>query len=333
MKVERVWSPVRIGGISGRITDMIGFCLKVTVKLMLSASRDDVVLAVTNPPLVPYASALAARLRGARFILLVHDVYPDVISRAGKLKETSWIYRALQAASRWLYKRADRIVVIGRDMRDLVSSKLLTPTDKIVLIENWAEVEEIAALPREHRPPLVLQHAGNLGRTHDVEILLKAAAALEKDLMLHFVGGGRREPIDTDGRPRDPKNVIRRPFAPRELRAQSLADCDAAVIAFLPGMAGVSVPSRMYNVMASGRPLVAACDLSSELALTIKDHDIGWVVPAKDLASLIEVLRTIVNDPMELRSKGDRARKLAESRYTKKRSLEGFDRVVDAVLK
>jgi glycosyltransferase involved in cell wall biosynthesis len=310
---------------------MVGFSIKATITLVKHLDRGDVVLCVTAPPLLPYLGAFAARLRGASFVLLIHDVYPDVLARAGKLDPSSLLYRGFDRANQWLYSRASRIIVLGRDMRDLVAGKLPGIQEKIVIIENWAELEDITPKSRENGARFVFQHAGNAGRTHDLRILLDAAAELTEEIVLELVGGESRSSAGAVMNASQ-SNVIRRPFSPRELRSESLGECDASVITFLPGMGGVSVPSRMYNVMASGRPIVAVCDADSELALTIREHGIGWVSPPGDLPSLVKVLRAVAANPDEARVKGSRARKVAEARYRKESSLRRFESVLDAVI-
>jgi colanic acid biosynthesis glycosyl transferase WcaI len=113
-------------------------------------------------------------------------------------------------------------------------------------------------------------------------------------------------------------NVTLLPPCAREDLSMYLAACDLAVIAFLPGMAGVSVPSRLYNILASGRPVLAVAEPQSELSLVIREEEIGWTVPPAEPESVATAIATAVAAGAESRARmGARARHAAESRYSR----------------
>jgi len=125
VNVRRFWSPaLRKDTMLGRVTNLLVFTTQTAWSLLRSVSAGDTILAVTNPPPLPYLAALVARVRGARFVLLVHDMYPEVILAGGFAKPGSPVVRILDRTSRWLYRTAERVVVLGRDMRRLVTAKL-----------------------------------------------------------------------------------------------------------------------------------------------------------------------------------------------------------------
>jgi glycosyltransferase involved in cell wall biosynthesis len=227
----------------------------------------------------------------------------------------------------------DVIIVLGRDMHRLVMRKVQPSEPHIALITNWADLEEIVPSPRKKNRFLekldlndkfVIQYSGNLGRTHGVELILEAAKLLREDPTVHFLvigSGAKKEWLEEGVRRERLANVTllppqRRPELPDVLNA-----CDVALISFVPSMAGVSVPSRMYNIMAAGKPIIAAADVGSEIALVVNEERIGWLIPPGRPDMLVETLQRAKLDSEGLREMGRRARAAAEREY-------GLDKVL-----
>jgi colanic acid biosynthesis glycosyl transferase WcaI len=303
----------------------------VTISLALFAAtvrhlrRGDRVLVVTNPPFLPALVALACALRGARPVLLVHDVYPEAIVRSNLLGPSHPVVRVLGWLNDRLYRRMDRIVVLGRDMHARLARRLGGDERRLAIIPNWADLDLVAPAPREDNALLrehgladrfVLQYCGNMGRTHNIEILLEAARRLQGSLpaaLFLFIGSGARKPL-VEAAARAEGNVRSLAPCPRHDLPVFLNACDVAVISFVPGMSGVSVPSRMYNVLASGKPIVAVADEDSELAQVVREADVGWVVPPDDVEALVQAVTEAHADPARRAAMGERARRYAVER-------------------
>lgn len=314
-----------------RLVNALTFSAAMLFEGLRRVPRGSAVLAVTNPPFLPYVMAFVARLKGARFVLLVHDVYPEVLVASGLARRGGLIERLAGVASRWLYRRADRVLVLGRDMRDLIARRLGGRAAPPVIVPHWmdGEVEPMQrrgnALLRELGvdDAFVVQYAGNMGRSHDMGLIVQAAEALagsdtpgERSVEFLLVGWGAARPsLEAAVAARGLRNVrVLNPRPGSELNTV-LAACDVALITFMPGMAGASVPSRMYNIMAAGRPIVAVADDESELARVIREEDIGWVVAPRDVDGLVSTLREARAAPERLRAMGARARTAALERY------------------
>jgi glycosyltransferase involved in cell wall biosynthesis len=326
-----------------RIINLITISLSIFLTEMFRFRRGDIVIAVTNPPLLPYFTAIACRVRGGRFVLLVHDVYPDIITRLGILKPGSLPARLLERASSWLYNSSDRIVVLGRDMQNLVADKLFLRRDRVVIATNWASTEAISPKPRSKNQLLntlrlnvnfVVQYYGNMGRPHCIEDLVDAAELLASDPEYHFllIGWGAKKAWTVEEkRARRLENLtILDPFR-REDSCDVQNACDVAINTLSSGMTGISVPSRTYNVMAAGRPLLAVCDDDSELAAVVREEEIGWVVPPGRPDLIVSVLREAKANPDRLCSMGERARKAAETKYTCRHVLEIYKSLVESL--
>jgi glycosyltransferase involved in cell wall biosynthesis len=314
--------------ILARIINLITISLSIFFVALFRIRRKDIVIVVTNPPLLPYLTALACRVKGARFILLVHDVYPDMLTRLGMLKAQSIIYSLLNRASIWLYQSTERILVLGRDMQRLVAGKLSSNTDRVVIATNWASSEMTVPSPRKNNKLLetlqlkekfVIEYFGNMGHPHCIEDLIDAAELLMLDTDIHFllVGWGVKKGWavkEKQDRKLDNMTII--DPLPRDQSCDVQNACDIAINTLSRDMSGISVPSRTYNVMAAGKPMLAVCDEDSELAAVIHEERIGWVVPPGRPDLLAASIRTAKANPGELRSMGERAYQATVEKYT-----------------
>ena len=328
----------------GKIINLITISLSIFLAALFRFRRGDIVIVVTNPPLLPYLTALACRVRGARFILLVHDVYPEILTRLGILKPQSIPLRLLNHASVWLYQSADRILVLGRDMQSLVAEKLSSRRDRVVIATNWASSEMIVPAPRGNNQLLdtlhlkdkfVVEFFGNMGRPHCIEDLLDAAELVKPDPEIHFllVGWGVKKVwVVKEKRARKLDNMTIIDPLPREQSCDVQNACDIAINTLSSDMSGISVPSRTYNVMASGKPMLAVCDDDSELAAVIHEERIGWVVPPGRPDLLAAAIRAAKANPDELRSMGERAYQAAEAKYTIASVLKVYTTLIEGLI-
>jgi colanic acid biosynthesis glycosyl transferase WcaI len=294
----------------------------------------DMAIVVTNPPFLPFGVLLACRARGAQCLLLVHDVYPEVLVVAGLTRSSSAIARVARRATRWLYRNVDRIIVLGRDMETLAQRKLGGADDKIVVIPNWADEAEIVPTPKHANPLLaklgltdrfVVQYAGNMGRTHGLEMLLAAASRVRDQIHWLFIGSGAKKAWLEESVARAKlQSVTFLGNLPRHEQPVFLTACDVAIISFVPGMAGVSVPSRMYNIMAAGKPIIAVADAESELALVVSEEQIGWVIPPADVDGLVTLLEELSGNPGLVEERGSRARIVASTKYPRSSAIDNF---------
>lgn len=323
----------------GRALNLVTFTLAATFFAITRLRRGDRVLVVTNPPTLPPLVALAARLRGARAALLVHDVYPEVLIAAGMIRAGGWIDRALGAVVGFTYRQFRAVIVLGRDMHEIIGRRIGKSDTALHIIPNWGDVDEVVPMSLEENPfrrahglegKTVIQFSGNLGRTHDLETVLQAADALadRDDILFLFVGyGGKAALVRDDQSPR--RNVRFLDRQPREMLGAMLASADAAIIAFVDNMYGVSVPSRMYNLMAAGTPIIAMAHPRSELALVVSEEAAGWVIDGSSeaLAALIARIAG-PGGREESRARGAAGRAAACRSYTLPAVLDRFRAVL-----
>jgi glycosyltransferase involved in cell wall biosynthesis len=323
-----------------RFLNVLTLCLSIFLRCLIQFRRKDAALVVTTPPLLPFVVALACRIKGANCLLLIHDVFPDVLVAAGIFRRVGLAIHILEGLSRFLYRSVKRIVVLADDMAKLVARKMEGISKKISTIPNWADLDLVSPAGREGNALLkalglqakfILQYSGNLGRTHGLEDILAAAEMLRGQAEIQFliIGSGAKRPwVEEQIRTKQLRNVT---LLHRCLRAKlniSLNACDAAIVAYVPGMAGISVPSRMYNILAAGKPLLAVAETGSELARMVHDYGIGWLVPPREPARLVEAILQARADPERLLLMAARARALVENQYTFGDALHAYGRLL-----
>lgn len=322
----------------GRLMNGFTHAISIFLQALWQCHTSDVVLVVTNPPLLPLIAWLLKTLKGCEFVLLVHDVYPDVLSVTGLAHTHSLVYRLVQEVNRLIYGQASHIITLGRDMQKLVENKLTQPVEgKLVCIPNWAETEIIYPVDKQDSSLLqrlnlvdkfVVLYAGNMGRTHDLQILLDAAETLaDIQPQIHFlmIGAGvQKQEVEAKVQAQQLHNVTVLSYLPHAEKNVTLNSCDVGIISFLPGMAGVSVPSRMYNQMAAGKPLIAIADNESELAQVIQEEGIGWLVSPQDDDQLVKLLTQIMNDSELCNDMGHKAAQAVLCKYQLKHAVSKY---------
>lgn len=263
----------------------------------------DKVLLVTNPaPLVPRMARLRKR-RNFELNILVHDVFPENTVPAG-LHVPGIIYRLAKSLFNKAYSRADRLIALGRDMAEVLRAKTGGRVE-IDIVENWADTDIVTPVPFPEGP-VKLEYAGNIGRVQGLDQLV---SELPSDLELHFYGTGALEDaLKALGKP----NVhFHGPYF-RSQQRDVLGACHAAVVSLSDGMYGLGVPSKAYNILAAGRPIVYFGPADGEIGRMVREEGVGYLGwPEKW-------------DVDELRRMGEKARALAESRYGKQLILNKF---------
>jgi colanic acid biosynthesis glycosyl transferase WcaI len=326
-----------------RLVNLFTISVSLFFKAVGSIRQGDVVFVVTNPPTLPFVAFLACKLKGARLILRIEDVYPDAMIAAGMLRSGSVIVRMLNFMHRSLYRNVDRVIVLGRDMLQVVRKKIQQNDRHVSIVTHWADCGEITPLERNENPLLrkhgltnkfVVQYSGNMGRTHDIEGLIQCARMLESEGDIHFlfIGTGAKETwLRRTAQEFRLKNVTILPPQPRGDLAQSLNACDLAVISFVEGMAGVSVPSRMYNILAAGKPILAVADADSELALVVQEERVGWLVQPASPEKTAQAIREAFSNPGLLFEMSKRARTLVLRDYTQMQIVGKIEDILEDV--
>lgn len=319
-----------------RLINMLTLGFSTFFKALAKFEKGDRVLVVTTPPSTPFITAFASLFRGASHILLIHDNYPEILVAAEKTRENSVFVKTLNYFNRWLYKYASKIIVVGRDMKELVEKKTAGLDIPIVTIPNWAELETVAPAPREHNALLkelgledkfVFLYAGNMGHPNDLESIVWCADHLRDDSELHFIflgAGVKKNWLQKEVAARKLTNITVLDPRPRAEQTTFLNACDVALVSLVRKMWGVSMPSRTYNILAAGKPMLALTEEHSELALVISDDNVGWTAPPGQPEALCERIKEIYKGRSDLKEMGDRARSAALDKYSLHAAVESY---------
>jgi glycosyltransferase involved in cell wall biosynthesis len=330
----RNWMPGK-AALSKRALAELLFTVRMFFALLARLRRGDVALTVPAPFMLPYAFTAAARLKGARSVLIMHDLYPEVLIMAGLLRPQSPMAKAMRAMNAWMFGTLDIVVVISRDTEKLLLRYGRVTRDKICYIPNWATlapgVREVAADNPYRRPisaGFVVGLSGNLGFTHDPVIVFEAARLLRGDSDIHFLLSGWGVGFD---QLRQMQAEAKLPNVTLVDRVEDgkletlLAAADAWIIPYRRSVAGVSVPSRFYNLLAIGRPVILVFEPDAEAALTVVEHDVGWVVAPGRADELAEAIRVAAasRDPR----RAERATEIA-GRYDFATAMAGYSGLI-----
>lgn len=287
--------------------------------------KEDKVLLVTNPPLLIKLIANLKKKVGFEFILLVHDVFPENALAAG-LKMPHFVYKMTKHVLDKSYAMADKLIALGRDMKAVLEQKVKGKgKPEICIVENWGDVDKIHPIETNPNEKIIIGYAGNIGRGQGLlEFLEVYRQVNNNNLSLHFWGTGAVEDSLKDfvlkHKIKDVK--FHGPFF-RSQQNEVLNACDIALVKLAKNMFGIGVPSKAYNILAAGKPILYIGHPDSEISLEIKDNNIGLSFDNDDKTGLIEFLESLNRDNLQyLKEMGLNARKLAENKYSQKVILD-----------
>jgi colanic acid biosynthesis glycosyl transferase WcaI len=279
----------------------IVFTMRIFAALLLRLRKGDVALTVTAPFMLPYAVTAAAKLKGARSVLIMHDLFPDVLVMAGLLKPSSLMTKAIRGANALMLRTLNAVVIIGRDTEPLLLRYKGLTSDRICFIPNWATLAPAVRPIRSDNPyrrsigaRFIVGLSGNLGFTHDPVVVFKAARLLRDDADIHFLlsgwGIGFERLKEMQSEANLPNVTLVERVSEQDLE-ELLTAADVWLIPYRKDLAGVSVPSRFYNLLAIGRPVVLVSEANAEAALTVREHGLGWVVEPDNANELARAIR------------------------------------------
>jgi colanic acid biosynthesis glycosyl transferase WcaI len=282
-------------------------------------------------------------LKGALLVNWQQDVFPEVASELGANPLPHRLDRLLRRVRDVSLRAAYVNVLIGSRMFDYLASRKI-PRDKLCVIENWADADAIApktAAASALRAQLGLQdkfvicYSGNLGRAHEFGTLLAAAEALRREPCFAFVmiGSGAKMPLLRQAvTERQLGNFHFLPYQPRESLGDSLAAADVHVVSLLPALEGLVVPSKVYGILAAGRPLVFIGDADGEIARVLREAQCGVSIAVEAGADFAAALRMLRGQPGICASMGRRARDVSVAKYSARTALEKWIGVLEPIL-
>lgn len=326
ISIHRVKAPkAHASAIKKRLLTNLRFTFQVFKKMVWRGDYD-LVLVSTAPPCMPMAAKAFKTLTGTPYAYVVYDLYPDIAVALDVLEPESKPSRVLRRLQKGWLHGASRTVVLGRCMADYLQTHYELASDKVRVIAVGADAKKVVPLSKQTRfrernglDGFVVLWAGNFGFYQDFDSILDAARELQNThpaITFAFVGdGAKKSHICARLKKENIRNVRLFPFVPEEEFPDMLASADVSMVALEPGSEGLGVPSKFYNILASGRPVVALVDDKSEVARVIEEQSCGVRVE-RDGAALANQLITLLEAPEKLEAMGACARRACEEKYS-----------------
>jgi glycosyltransferase involved in cell wall biosynthesis len=353
VQIHRVWTS-QFGRflLLGRSLDYLSFFSAAGWRLWRLARAGDVVVAKTDPPLLSVMAAAVAKLKSARLVNWLQDIFPEVaeaLNFGGGPARAA--FRLMRPLRNWSLRAADINVVVGEGMAERLRG-LGIDGQNIRIIQNWSDGSLVLPIepktnglrtrwiPKSH---FAVGYAGNLGRAHDVATIIeamtllgRAAKSQEDDLarriMFVFVGGGAlRAKLEREVLKRGITNVRLHPYQPRERLAETLGSADVHLVSLNPRLEGLIAPSKFYGIAAAGRPTLFIGAANGEIARLIEEFECGFTINPGDGKGLADRILQLAQDPQLCAALGARARTAFEKHWDKRRAVEKWDEVLKAV--
>jgi glycosyltransferase involved in cell wall biosynthesis len=336
--IHRLKAPApRKKSVKRRLAANLVFTARTFLRLLMSRQRYDLILVVTAPPTLPLATKLFFNLTKTPYVYLVYDLYLDMAIAMKMVSPDSRIIKTFRRVQTGWFQGAARTLVLGRCMRDHVAATYGLALDKIGVVPIPSNLDLIVPMPKAETQfrrdngisGFLVLYAGNFAQYQDFDTLLDAAKLLlsHPNITFAFVGDGtKKEHIEGRIARERITNARRLPFVPEAQLCDMLASADVSLVTLERGIEGLAVPSKFYNIMASGRATVACVPLASEIAHVIAEADCGVQVNQEDAQQLATALAELARDPQKLERMGQNARRFSEERF-------GFEQISDQFLR
>ncbi|MBZ8134438.1 glycosyltransferase family 4 protein [Afifella sp. IM 167] len=339
VRIVRLPAPLSGGSTAGRLGGYLGFHAALAGWLLFNARRDDVCVVCTDPPLLTVSSTAALLARGAKKIDWIMDLFPEVASGLGVRGLRGPGGSVALAFRDWAHRQADLIICPFDGMATYLKAHAarLPP---LAVVNHWSDGEEIRTVVRGSNPlrqhwklddDFVVGYSGNFGRAHDFGTLIEAAGLLRGDEGIRFLligHGNQLAAVKAEVKARKLDNVEFRPFQPSAQLSDSLGAADVHLVSLQPQLKHCIVPSKLYGILAAGRPTLFIGASDDEVASVLRRGECGETVSPGDGAGLAARIRQLRDDPELATAMGKRARRLFEAEFTRER---GVSRWVQAV--
>ncbi|MDB5210513.1 MAG: glycosyltransferase WbuB, partial [Sediminibacterium sp.] len=336
IKIHRVNIPkLDMNKILSRVTRMILLTLKMGCKLAAKVKKGDKVIIVTNPPSLLVFISLLRIVKKFNYIILVHDLFPENLVPAGIVKKTSFFYKALLKVFTFSYNKASKVIAPGRDMQALIADKLSKEV-RTTTIANWADVEDIYPIrdiniskyyDNHFEGKIILQFAGNIGRVQGLEDFFHLMhQVVNPAIIVVIIGeGALKNNLLKLKQSLGLENIFFYSAKPRSEQLYFLNACHLGLITLSQGMYGLGAPSKTFNILAAGKPILFIGDKDAEVSKYIEEGNTGWAFTWDEKEKIISFLSDLSwNDLAMLEIIGKNARQLVETKYTKEKILKQY---------
>lgn len=330
------YSALKNGGIVNRLCKQLILTFGFSCAILKFARSGDVVLSGTNPALLILALAILKKYRKFKWILLVHDVFPENLVPAKILSKKNILFYLAKKCFDLAYASANKVIVIGRDMKDLVDKKI-NCQDRTVCIPNWVDTDDVFPLSKSEsffidqlgwQNKTVFQFFGNMGRLQGIGNILKAIRKVtHENSAFLFVGDGVMAPEIKKFIDENPSISISY-FGAVSLKDKNkvLSACDVAFVTLEAGMLGLGVPSKSYFSLAADKPLLVVAESESEVARMVSENNVGWVCKPDEPDVLASIIDNICS--VNIKYLHGRQRTLIINKYSEEVALSNLSKCI-----
>jgi glycosyltransferase involved in cell wall biosynthesis len=331
------------GKILGKALGGVLFCLRSSLHLLKSWHRGDVLMLTTAPPFLPVIGYLANLYFKRNYVCLIYDLYPDITTALSIFPNHHLLVKIWTAINHRVWQRAQGIIVLSPTMKQRITAQAPQLSDKISVIHNWADPNWIKPIPKEEnwfasqygmKDKFTVLYSGNLGRCHDAETIMETIKLLKDEpIQFVFIGGGAKKTVCIETvQSLGLKNCIFLPYQQKKDLPYSLTACDLSLVSIAPGFEGLVVPSKLYGILAAGRPVAAICESHSYLRDLLEVAGCGVSFSNNDSLALAEFIRFLALNPEKAIEMGKAGRTYLESHFTPEIIAEKYLQVLRGVI-
>ncbi len=322
-RTARLWN----SRIRGKAINGILFCMRSGLHLIKAAGRGDILLLTTAPPFLQVLGYLANRCFGTPYMCLIYDLYPDVAVELKVVSSNNWLVQSWNWLNKKIWLQAQSIVVLSSTMKERVSAKCPEVEDKISVIHNWANPDWIFPIAKQDNwfarkhdlvDKFTVMYSGNMGRCHEMDTIMSAAKQLQNEnIQFVFIGGGAKHQICVQQvNELNLPNCRFLPYQEKHVLPHSLTACDLSLVSISSGMEGLVAPSKLYGILAAGRPVAAICEPHSYLKSLLVEAKCGAAFNNGDDTGLATFIRRLARDRELAFNMGTAGRQYLESNFT-----------------
>lgn len=298
----------------------------------------------TNPALLPLLGFIIKKIRKQRYLVLVHDLWPELPANIGMIRNKGLLYKIIDFLMKESFMYANGIIAISNKMKERILEKVPKKKDNIYVIHNWANENKLYPIEKAKIRKIedlglnskkIVMYSGNLGRYQPLEVMIGAANELKdrKDIMFLFVGnGGKKMKIESMAKSMDLNNIKFLPFQPLERLSESLSMADVSLMGILPENEGVIMPSKLYSLLAVGKPIICVSDSNSEVADILYQSGAGLQSSVRDPKELAGKILAIFEDPKKAMEMGQSGRKYFLEHFERKIIAKQWNATLNQVI-
>ena len=324
-----------------RVIHELSFILSSMANYLMGP-RADLTIVVSPPLFTGLPIWLLARLKGSKVLFHVQDLQPDVAIELGMLG-TGLFAKLLYKIEKVIYDRVDWVSTVCSGMLERMLKKGVARENSF-LLRNWGNEDVISPRDKntEYRDKYslnrkyVVLYAGNLGVKQGINIVTEAGEKLKyrTDIQFLMAGNGAVKPwLLEHVNSKRLNNITLLPTQPSERLSDLLATADVSIVPQRKEAKNIVLPSKLLNIMVSGRPVIATAEPESELGRTINTANCGLLVEPENSDALAKAIIYFKDHPQEASEFGTNGRNYIVKHFTKKQILDGFVKKVNDLMR